>query len=162
MSPWRKAATQALISGSAASVISALALALRGLHDVRSAAGPNNGPSQWVYGRRAAYRRGASVRNTLVGYLVHHLSSFGWALLHERVFGQPRAAPSVKQRLGAAVLTAATANFVDFNVAPRRLRPGFEVQLSRISLLVVYAAFAAGLAIGSEIAHRRQKSPDQF
>ena len=62
MSPWRKAATQALISGSTASVISALALALRGLHDVRSAAGPNNGPSQWVYGRPAAYQRRASVR----------------------------------------------------------------------------------------------------
>ena len=45
--------------------------------------------------------------------------------------------------------TGPLANIVDFQLTPKRFRPGFETQLSRKSLLAVYAAFAIGLAIAS-------------
>jgi hypothetical protein len=50
-------------------------------------------------------------------------------------------------RFAAAALTAGFACWVDFRIARGRLQPGFEKQLSRRSLLLVYAAFAVGLAI---------------
>jgi hypothetical protein len=137
----------ALISGAVASVLSTAALALCGQIENRRPAGPINGPSQWVYGRWAARVRKPSVRHTLTGFLVHHVMATGWAMLHERILGRHKAQQSFPQRLGRSALTAAVANVVDFQLTPKRLRPGFETQLSRKSLFAVYAAFAIGLAL---------------
>ena len=144
---WRQAVGRGLWSGTLASVVSAAALAICGKVERNTAAGPMNGPSQWIWGRRAAYRRDASVRHTVVGYAVHHVSATFWAVLHETAFGG-------RERLGAganlrnAAITAGVACFTDYMLTPLRLRPGYEVQLSRKSLAIVYTAFAVGLAVG--------------
>src|SRR4051812_18134960 len=78
---------RALRSGAVASLLSIAVLALCGHVENRSAAGPVNGPSQWVYGRRAARVRSPSLRHTLTGALIHHAMSTGWAWLHARTFG---------------------------------------------------------------------------
>lgn len=144
--PWSDAALRAVGSGAAASLLSAAALALCGHIENRAPAGPLNGPSQWLFGRRAAYRRDPTVRHTLTGLAIHHATATGWALLHERIWGAQKAGQSVGQRLGRAAATAAVANFVDYKLTPKRLQPGFEAQLSKKSLVLVYAAFAVGLA----------------
>ncbi|HEU5136472.1 MAG TPA: hypothetical protein VFU13_15080 [Steroidobacteraceae bacterium] len=138
---------QALISGAVASVLSAAVLVLCGQIENRRPAGPLNGPSQWVFGRWAARMREPSLRHTLTGFLIHHVSATGWAVLHERILGKNKARQTFPARLGRAALTSAAANFVDFQLTPKRLRPGFETQLSRKSLFAVYAAFAIGLAL---------------
>jgi hypothetical protein len=160
MQPWKQASRQALVTGAVASAVSAAALALCGWVENRRAAGPINGPSQWVYGRWAARMRGPSLRHTLVGYAIHHLTATGWALLHERVFGGQKSAQSRGARLRRAAVTAATANFVDYQLTPKRLQPGFEAQLSRKALFVVYAAFALGLAISNQVAQPRRTRPE--
>ena len=137
----------ALISGAVASVLSTAVLALCGQVENGRPAGPINGPSQWIFGRRAAKVRQPSLRHTLTGFLVHHLAATGWALLHERVLGKRKAQQTFAGRLGRAATTAAIANIVDFQLTPKRLQPGFETQLSRKSLFAVYAAFAIGLAL---------------
>jgi hypothetical protein len=137
----------ALISGAVASVLSTAVLALCGQIENRRPAGPVNGPSQWIFGRWAARVREPSLRHTLTGFLVHHAMSTGWAMLHERTLGEHKARQAFPARLGRAALTASVANFVDFQLTPKRLRPGFETQLSRKSLFAVYAAFAIGLAL---------------
>ncbi len=147
MQDWQTTLRQAAFSGAAAAVLSAIALGVCGRLEGGSAAGPNNGPSQWIWGRGAAYRRRASLRHTLVGYCVHHLMATGWAVLHERIFGARKHQQTAAQRISRAAATAATANFVDYQLTPLRLRPGFEVQLSKTSLFVVYAAFAVGLTL---------------
>jgi hypothetical protein len=146
-SDWHDSAKRALGSGAAASLLSAGVLALCGWLENRAAAGPINGPSQWLFGRRAAYRRDPSVRYTLTGMAIHHATATGWALLHERLWGANKAAQPLPQRLGRAAVTAAVANFVDYKLTPKRLQPGFEAQLSKTSLVLVYAAFAVGLAV---------------
>jgi hypothetical protein len=146
---WFTAARRALISGSVASVLSTATLAACGRFENGKASGPINGPSQWLWGRWAARARQPSVRHTLVGHAVHHLCSCGWALLHERWL-RPERGESAHARLIKAGATAALASFVDYRLAPKRLQPGFDVHLSKRSLLAVYAAFAVGLAI----AHR--------
>lgn len=140
------AARRALVSGAVASVLSTAALAACGQLENGRPAGPVNGPSQWVWGRWAAHMRKPSVRHTLIGYAVHHLCSFGWAFFHERWVGaEPRGTEC--ERVGKAAATAALACFVDYRLTPTRLKPGYETQLSKPSLLAVYAAFAVGLVI---------------
>lgn len=142
---WRAALARALVSGTIASALSAAALAACGRVANGAAAGPLNGPSQWVWGERAAYRRRATLRHTLVGYVIHHLMSIFWATLHERLAPRHRS-HSPAERVLTAAATAAVAWFVDYHLTPRRLRPGFEKQLGGKSLFVVYTAFALGLA----------------
>jgi hypothetical protein len=137
----------ALISGAVASVLSAAVLAACGQIENRRPAGPINGPSQWVHGRAAARVRRPSLRHTLTGFVIHHVTATGWALLHERIFGGRKAQQTFPARVARAALTATVANVVDFRLTPRRLQPGFDVQLTRKSLLAVYAAFAIGLAL---------------
>src|ERR1044072_3507961 len=136
-----------LISGAARSLLSAAVLALCGHVENRRPAGPINGPSQWLFGKQAAWKRKPSVRHTLTGFAIHHLTATGWAFLHERTFGRDKERQSLPTRLSRAATTAAVANFVDFQLTPERLQPGFNKQLSRKSLLAVYAAFAIGLAL---------------
>jgi hypothetical protein len=137
----------ALISGAVASVLSAAVLAACGQIENRRPAGPINGPSQWIHGRAAASVRKPSLRHTLTGFVIHHVTATGWALLHERLFGRRKAQQTFPARLARAALTATAANVVDFRLTPKRLQPGFDVQLTRTSLLAVYAAFAIGLAL---------------
>lgn len=145
---WQQALARAIVTGTSASVLSAAALAACGRATNGTAAGPLNGPSQWVWGENAAHRRRATLRHTAVGYVIHHLMSVFWATLHERT--APRgAAPA--ERLLTSAATAAVAWFVDYHLTPRRLQPGFEKQLSGKSLFVVYMAFALGLAAGGAL-----------
>jgi hypothetical protein len=141
---WGNAMKRALFSGSVASIASTMALAICGRRDVRSAATPLNGPSQWIWGSAAPYHDGFSVRHTLVGYAIHHLASVFWATAYERFRPHER-----RGDVAMAAAVAATASVVDFDFTPHRLRPGFEKRLSQRSLVVVYTAFAAGLAIAA-------------
>jgi hypothetical protein len=126
-------------------VLSALVLVWRGWAENRRPAGPVNGPSQWVWGRGAAHRRRFTLAHTLLGYAIHHASSLFWARTHAALHARP--AGSLGGEMLRAASTSALACAVDYRVAPRRLQPGFEQQLSRASLLLVYASF--GLALGT-------------
>jgi hypothetical protein len=48
----------------------------------------------------------------------------------------------------AAAMTAVAA-FVDYQLTPKRLTPGFEAHLSKGAMVGVFAAFGAGLALGA-------------
>ena len=119
-----------VISGTAASLMSTVAMTVAGKLERGAPAGPLNGPSQWLFGRKAAHRRGASLRHTLTGFLIHHTMATGWALLHERVFGRDARRTPARQLRNAAI-TDAVANVVDYQLTPRRLQPGFDAQLRR-------------------------------
>jgi hypothetical protein len=145
-SRWRETLRRALFSGSIASLTSALALAIVGKGETGSAATPLNGPSQWVLGRQASYRRGPAWPHTGLGYAVHHAMSIFWALPFEHWRGEGSGRePGVD--VAAAASTAALACFVDYRLTPDRFTPGFQRRLSRPSLFVVYAAFALGLVL---------------
>jgi hypothetical protein len=166
MVSWKKAFSNALLTGGAASVLSTIALSVCGLIEKRSAAGPSNAPSQWIWGERHGYRRRFSLRYTGVGYLVHHTMSTGWAVLHEKTFAERREKAAVPERLAYCAITAAVACFADYQIARGRFQPGFEKHLSRTSLFAVYAAFAFGLFAGGELTqvisrHRRARPPEQ-
>jgi hypothetical protein len=154
MITWKDAAARAAYSGTSAALLSAAVLAFRGKRETGSAAAALNGPSQWIWGPRAADKRGASVRHTLLGYGIHHFAAFGWALLFEKHIASRVERRGAGTQLLAGVAAAAVSCAVDYGVARGRLQPGFERQLSLPSLALVYAAFGLGLAI-RPLLHRR-------
>lgn len=135
-----------LVAGAAAAVVSAVTLAIAGRLTDGHAAGPLNGPSQWLWGEREAYRKRASVRHTVVGYAIHHVASTMWAALHAYAFPQDDKR-SVGSHVAAGAATAALSYVVDYKLTPRRFQPGFEKHLRPASIFVVYSAFAVGLSV---------------
>jgi hypothetical protein len=139
--------------GSSASVLSAVVLAVCSKLEQRSFAGGLNGPSQWVWGRRGGYAREASLKHTVVGYLIHHASSTLWAALYVKLFGAPRS-KSATRILAEATVVGAAAYIVDYKLTPRRLEPGFDKHMGASSMVAVYAGFALGLAATTLLSRR--------
>ena len=157
---WNRALQQGLLSGTAASLLSTVALMMVGRAESGSAWAPVNAVSHWYWGDDALKRDRVTLKYTVPGYLIHHASSVFWAVLFERVFGQQARRSSSPGILAASAATAAVACFVDYQLTPKRLTPGFEHRLSKKALFAVYAAFAAGLAltaIGRSARPRRQR-----
>ena len=150
---------RAMFSGASASITSALALSICSRIDEGSYAGGLNGPSQWLWGEAEAYTRKPSVRHTVVGYAIHHMTAVFWAVLYERTFGESVARKTPSRRCAEAALSSAGAYVVDYYLTPRRLRPGFEKHVSTPSMFAVYGAFALGLAAASIIRDRRATEP---
>jgi hypothetical protein len=154
--------------GMTAGLLSALALAWRGRVENRSASGPINAPSQWVWGERAIRRDHPSMRYTLTGFAVHQLASLFWGVVHARTapraLAQRPAAAIPALRHAAAVSSFAAgvttlAAVVDLVVVPERLTPGFQRRLSARSLWCVYGAFAVGLALGQVLQPASERLP---
>jgi hypothetical protein len=145
MTSWKQAFAHARWSGSSAAILSGITLAVCGKLEINSAPGPLNGPSQWLWGERAARQQRASLRETAAGYAIHHAVSIAWATVHEKYAARRRG--SLASDLVAAGITGAVACFMDYAVAHGRLRPGFEKHLSNRSLALVYGAFALGLLL---------------
>jgi hypothetical protein len=155
MSLWRTACQRGLISGTTSSLLSTLALALLGQGANHSLFAPTNAISHWIWGDKAARRDDASTRYTLPGYLIHHASATFWAVLFERFFHTTLNRQDAASTLQAATAAAGVACFVDYQLTPRRLRPGYEMRLPKPALAIVYAAFAVGLAGGAIVCRKR-------
>ena len=151
---WIDALVRALVSGTVASVLSTIALVARGKAELDDPIAPLNGPSQWVFGKHAAWQPGFRFPHTVVGYLIHHAMSVFWATLFEK-WGRRIPVPGrTAIALIPAAVTSAAACAVDYRLTPERLTPGFEKRLSRKSLALVYVAFAIGLAAASSLRRR--------
>jgi hypothetical protein len=161
--------TRALTSGSAASLLSAAVLALRGRREAGSAAAPVNAVAHWIYGDKAYAVDRADLKHTVVGMAIHHASAVLWGLLYEavlrRIAGSSNRGPSSAARpgsrltpgeiLGGAVAVSAVAALTDLRLVPTRLSPGFEHRLRPASVFLVYVAFAGGLALAVAASRRR-------
>jgi hypothetical protein len=158
MSAWNQALREGAFAGSLASLLSTVALVLAGRQENGHAAAPVNAISQWFWDHPALREDRPSLRHTLAGYLVHHGASVFWGTLHARAWGCRPQAKQPAPALAGAAAAAALACFVDYQLTPQRLTPGFEHRLSSRAMFAVYACFALGLAIGSVAApqpHRR-------
>ena len=144
---WSASVRDGLISGSLASLVSTAVLALRGRSETGSAYGPVNAVSHWLYGDRAAHQDEPSARYTLPGYVIHHGSSLLWGVVYERWFGRRAEEKDVLPALGGAIAVATLACFVDYQLTPERLQPGFEKRLSTPSMALVYGGVAIGFVI---------------
>jgi hypothetical protein len=154
MKSWKESIRYGLASGTAASILSTVALALCGKRETGSPFAPTNAISHWIWGDRAARHDEPHIRYTIPGYLIHHASSTFWAILLEKFVGSRINRKTPLNTLKVAAVTSAVACFVDYQMTPRRLEPGYEMRLSKKSLFVVYAAFGLGLALGAHALKR--------
>jgi hypothetical protein len=149
MADWTTSLQRGLVGGAASSIVSTAALALLGRTEAGSAYAPTNAVSHWIWGDEAAEHDGFSLKYTITGYAIHHLSSTFWAVLFEKLAGEKLDRKDVRVTLATSAATSALACFVDYKLTPERLKPGYEKRLSKKSLAGVYAAFAIGMALGA-------------
>jgi len=155
MKTWPQALRDGAVSGSVASILSTAVLGMRGQQETGTPFAPTNAVSHWFYGDRAARHDEPSARYTAVGYAIHHASATLWAVLYEKWFGERAERRELLPAVAGGAAVAALACFVDYKMTPERLQPGFEKRLSTPSLFMVYASFAAALALRGLAASRR-------
>lgn len=149
MDTWSRALKQSVLPGALASLASTLVLAARGKREAGSMFAGVNAVSHWLWGDKAMRADRPSLKHTLVGYLIHHGASMFWAALFEKSCCKTLDKKDAAATATVAAAASAVACFTDYQLTPARLRPGYEERLSRPSLLMVYAAFAVGLAAGA-------------
>ena len=154
MTTWKEALREGAVAGSVASLLSAGYLAWRGWNRGETVA-PVNAVSHWFFGDRALRQDEPSLLYTLTGYLTHHAASVFWAVLHAKAWGAREEAKKPLPAAAGAVTAAGVACFVDYQLTPKRLTPGFEHRLGRPEMANVYACFALGLMIGSMMLRKR-------
>lgn len=146
------------LSGTAASVLSTVALAALGKRETGSMFAPTNAVSHWLWGDQAFRRNKPTLRHTLTGYLIHHASATFWGVLFERLLGDRLGGKSLAATLSSSAAATAVACFTDYKLTPERLEPGYEERLSKPSVALVYGAFAIGLAAATIYMHRAERS----
>lgn len=137
----------AAVSGTIAGVVSTGVLAACGEHDAGTLYGPTNSVSHWFYGDEALHEDDFSLRYTVPGFLTHHISSIFWAAFYERWFGDDAERGDVGPALLGGAAVAGMACFVDYELTPKRFRPGFDVHLSKPSMFLTYASIALALPL---------------
>jgi hypothetical protein len=148
--PWRDDLRHALVRGTGASLASAVALTACSKAETGSSLAGINAVSHWAWGDADAHRNGFSWKHTVVGALTHQAAAVFWAFCFERLFASRRhRLVTLPSLVGETAVMSAIACAVDYTVTPKRFTPGYELRLSKSSLLAVYVAFAAGLALGS-------------
>jgi hypothetical protein len=139
------------MTGAVASLASAAALALLAKAEGKGALQPINATSHWIHGERAASCRELDARHTLVGFATHYASAVFWALPFE-FWRARRGPPTAGTLLRGACMTSAVAAAIDYGVTPKKFTPGWELVLSKRSVVVAYAALALGLVSGAKLA----------
>ena len=150
-----------LWTGTAAVVLSMSTAAARSRIENRRADTAFNAQSHIVWGGHPPAQAGPNRRNTLVGATLHIGAGFFWAAVFETVFGRWSRRSGLNAGAGGAA-TALAAYFIDYKLVPQRIRPGFEFHLSRHSLHCIYAALAAGLALGAICSRRGADAQVKF
>ncbi|MDJ0448658.1 hypothetical protein [Methylocystis sp. JR02] len=156
-SNWSQLGVSAVTTGTVAALVSAAALAALAKAEGKGALQPLNATSHWVQGDAAAKVEAPTARNTLVGFATHHLSSVLWAGFFEAWLARnpPR---SMWELLRDAFGMSGIAAAVDYGATPHRFTPGWELALSKKSMVGSYIAFAFGLAAGALVSARAREA----
>src|SRR5687767_6257814 len=99
MNEWTELARRGVIAGTVAGLASLATLAWRGRRERGAPLLPLNAPSHWLWGDAALLRRGASLRHTGLGVLIHQASACMWGVLYEGLVVRKRSrTPPVELR----------------------------------------------------------------
>lgn len=149
--------SRVLATGSLASVLSTLGLALLARLEGKAAVQPTNATGHWLHGEDAGEVRTVDLPHTAVGYGTHHLSALFWAVPLTLLVGERRA--SVGRIAVTSLATSAFAAAFDYGVMPRRLTPGWEHALKSRGVAAGFGILAVSLAAGAFASNRLLSSP---
>lgn len=142
--------TAALVTGSVASLIGTVGLAMAAEGEGVAPLRPLNATSHWLNGDFAGLYAGADGRRTGVGYLTNHAACLFWALPFT-AWQRMRPAASAGELMRDGLVMAAVAAAVDYGATPKRFTPGWELVLPKGGMALAYAALAAGFAAGAAL-----------
>ncbi|HEY8359255.1 MAG TPA: hypothetical protein VIL30_17540 [Ramlibacter sp.] len=154
MIEWKRKLGEGLLSGTLAGLFSAGVLLAAGKRENGSAVAPVNAESHWLWGDESLREDRPTLRHTLTGIATHQASTVFWATLYTFLRGR-RSVRSVPEAVIGGMLTSAAAATIDYTLVPKRLTPGFEHRLSTGSMVAVFAAIAAGVALGAALVGER-------
>lgn len=154
MNSWNTIWRRGLVDGAAASVLSATALSLRGQAEGAGPYAPINAVSRWLWKDEALAHHEPDLRHTLTGYLIHHGCATFWGIVFEGACGPLLERREALLTVSAGLAAGAASCFVDYQLTPQRLRPGYEAHLSKPSLALVYAGLGLGMALGAMLCRR--------
>lgn len=155
MKTWSRALRDGMVSGSVASITSTAVLAGRSEIENRTPYAPTNAISHWLWGNRALHQDRPSTRYTLLGYATHHASAILWATIYEKIFGDQADQGQVASAVVGGEAVAVLACFVDYQLTPQRLQPGYEARLSKRSLGLMYGVLGLSFALRGLLQNRR-------
>ncbi|QHO71412.1 hypothetical protein ACH79_01005 [Bradyrhizobium sp. CCBAU 051011] len=147
-----------VITGSIASAVSTATLAALAKAEGKPPMRPTNSTSHWLHGESAGRFDQVDLAHTGVGLATHHASALFWALPFEAWLAShpPRSASGLVR--DAAVMSAIAA-VVDYGITPKRLTPGWELSLSKKSMVGAFASLAVGLAAGAMVSQQLRSKP---
>ncbi|HKU86213.1 MAG TPA: hypothetical protein VJV77_07725 [Casimicrobiaceae bacterium] len=154
---WSIPLRSALVRGAGAGVASAAVVAACSERETGSTLAGINAVSHWAWGDAEARRDGFSLKYTGVGALTHLAAATMWAFVFDLLFASGRRAVTLPRLLSESAAMSAMACAVDYTITPKRFTPGYELRLSKRSLLATYVAFAGGLALGSLLLPRGER-----
>jgi hypothetical protein len=148
-----------LVTGATAALASALtALAWSRIERGR-ATPPLNAVSHIAWAGEPPAEVGPKGINFATRVALHAGASLFWATSLELPFGRIARRSRAAAWLGGAIVSA-VAFVTDYYLVSRRFQPGYEAYLSRRGLLAVYAAIAAGLALGARSTRLDDHDPE--
>lgn len=133
------------------------AVAALGKREGDNAVAPINAMSHIAFGDEAGAQDRPSAKYTATGLAFGVLGVAFWSFLQAAVLRRTKLGKAPLAPLVAGTAVSAAAYAVDYHLVPKRLTPGFEKRLSKESLIVVYAAMAAGLAAGALLTSNRER-----
>lgn len=150
---WTQIGLSAVVTGTIATLVSTAALAALAKTEGKGAFQPTNATSHWLNDDEAAEVDLPTVEHTGVGFLTHHASAIFWAAPFEAwlAINPPRTYWTL---LRDAFAMSGVAAIVDYGLTPKQLTPGWELVLSKKSMVATYVVFAFGLAAGAVASQR--------
>ena len=148
-----------IVSGGTAAITSAIVAAVSSRVERGRAAPPLNAVSHILWGGPPPADAGPAGVNMAAGLVLHAGAAAFWATPYELLFGRTARRSALGAGLGGAAVSA-LAFVTDYYVVPRRFRPGYEAFLSGRGLFALYAALAAGLALGARLTRLDDHEPE--
>ncbi|HLS69319.1 MAG TPA: hypothetical protein VK035_08245 [Kiloniellales bacterium] len=143
----------ALFCGAGAALASSAATMISARLEGRSHWAPVNATSHWLWGGEAGTHDEADLPHTAVGGATNIGASFFWGgLFGAFLSSRPPRTPAGMLRDASVV--GALAGLVDYGLVPKRLTPGWELALSKRSVVITMAAMSVGLAGGGLAAQK--------
>jgi hypothetical protein len=138
-----------LITATPASAATTAVVSACGLLERGNSVAPLNAVSHIMWGDSATRQDDLSLQHTGAGVVLNTLAVTSWAGVYEAVFGNRARGGSISTAILGGIATSALAYVTDYYIVPRRLTPGFEKQLSPLSMFAVYTTLALSLPLGS-------------
>ena len=148
-----------IVSGGTAAITSAIVAAVCSRLERGRAAPPLNAVSHILSGGPPPADAGPAGVNMVAGLVLHAGAAAFWATPFELLFGRIARRSALGAGVGGAAVSA-LAFVTDYYVVPRRFRPGYEAFLSGRGLFALYAALAAGLALGARLTRLDDHQPE--